>query len=76
MEGCTCTDYSESLADLIAVQREELEELRTQTEIMREELNGFTYIVEGQRNLLGFLMIVVVVVLLWNIIAKWFFGGV
>lgn len=76
-------DYSGQLADLIEKQQAIIDnqeqlitELQNQTSILLEQVNGFTLIVNYLHSIVGISICVIGVVILWQILTKWFFRGV
>lgn len=76
-------DYSCQLADLIEKQQAIIDnqeqlitELQNQTSILLEQVNGFTLIVNYLHSIVGISICVIGVVILWQILTKWFFRGV
>ena len=69
-------DYSVELSEIISNQQTQIELLQQQNQILLEQINGFSII---SNYLNGFFIIaisVIGVMLLWNVLSKWFFRGV
>jgi chaperonin cofactor prefoldin len=73
---CDCPDYTEYLQSILDNQEAEIEQLEHQTEILMEEINGLSLIVNYQFATIGIVVIFSVVLAAWKILSKWFFGGV
>lgn len=76
MNDIVMIDYSEYFEEVISNQQTQIELLEQQNQILLEQINGFS-IVSTYLNMFFIIALVVIgVVLLWNILNKWFFRGV
>lgn len=73
---CNCPDYTEYIQSILDNQKNEIEELKYQNEILLESNNGLALMCNYQFSLIGIIVIFCVVVAAWRILSKWFFGGV
>ena len=69
-------DYSVELSEIISNQQTEIELLQQQNEILLEQINGFSLICNYLNYFLAIGITVIGVMLLWNVLSKWFFRGV
>lgn len=72
----TAVDYSAQLAEIITNQREQIEVLQEQNAILLEQVNGFSIIANYLNSFFDIALGVIVVMLLWSVLSKWFFRGV
>lgn len=72
----TAVDYSVQLAEIITNQREQIEVLQEQNAILLEQVNGFSIIANYLNSFFDIALGVIVVILLWSVLSKWFFRGV
>ena len=73
---CDCPDYSELVQSVLDNQEAEIELLTHQQELLLEEINGLSLIVNYQHATIGIILVFSVVLAAWKILSKWFFGGV
>ena len=69
-------DYTEYLQSILDNQAREIELLEQNQQILLEEVNGLSLVVNYQFTTIGILVVFSVVIAVWKILSKWFFGGV
>lgn len=69
-------DYTSYLQSILDNQEIEIELLEQQRDCMAEQINGLGIVINGQNAVIGILILFSVLLALWKIISKWFFGGV
>lgn len=69
-------DYSPQLAAIIDKQSELITLTQQQNEILLEQVNGLSYIVNYQNVILGVSVLAGVVLIAYRVLFKWFFRGV
>jgi len=69
-------DYTEYLQSILDNQAREIELLEQNQQILLEEVNGLSLVVNYQYTTIGIVVLFSVVITAWKILSKWFFGGV
>lgn len=69
-------DYTEYIQSILDNQAREIELLEQNQQVLLEEINGLSLIVNYQYATIGVIVVFSVVVAAWKILSKWFFGGV
>lgn len=69
-------DYSPQLAAIMDKQSEQITLLQQQNEILLEQVNGLSLVVNYQNVILGVAVLAGVVLIAYRVIFKWFFRGV
>ena len=69
-------DYTEYLQSILDNQAREIELLEQNQQILLEEVNGLSLVVNYQFTTIGILVVFSVLIAAWKILSKWFFGGV
>ena len=69
-------DYTDYFTAIIEKQEQELETLTYTNELLKEEINGLTMIVNYQEMFFEMFAVLSVILLVWKMLSKWFFGGV
>ena len=69
-------DYTEYLQSILANQEDEIELLTEQRDCIVEQINGLTIVINYQFATIGILVVFSVILAVWKILSKWFFGGV
>ncbi len=69
-------DYTEYFNTVIQNQQQQIELLEQQNEILLEQINGFSIISNYLNDFYAVALVLVGVLLLWNVLNKWFFRGV
>lgn len=69
-------DYTEYLQSILDNQAREIELLEQNQQILLEEVNGLSLVVNYQFATIGIVVVFSVVIAAWKILSKWFFGGV
>ena len=70
------SDYTEYLQSILDNQAREIELLEQNQQILLEEVNGLSLVVNYQFTTIGIVVVFSVVIVAWKILSKWFFGGV
>ena len=69
-------DYSDYFTEIISNQQTQIELLEQQNQILLEQVNGFSIICNYLNVFFAISITVIGVMLLWNVLSKWFFRGV
>ncbi len=75
MDG-TYIDYSSYFNTIIENQEKCIEQLKQQNAILLEQINGFSIIANYLNSFFAIGIALIGVLLLWNVLSKWFFRGV
>lgn len=73
---CNCPDYTEYIQSILDNQETEIELLTEQRDCLVEQINGLTMVINYQFATIGAIVVFTVVLAVWKILSKWFFGGV
>lgn len=71
-----CPDYTEYIQSILDNQAREIELLEQNQQVLLEEVNGLSLVVNYQFATIGIVVVFTVVIAAWKILSKWFFGGV
>lgn len=69
------SDYAPQLETLIEKQSEQIELLQAQNDILLEQINGFSLIVNYMNGFFCIAIALIVVFILSHVLNKWFFRG-
>lgn len=69
------SDYAPQLEELIEQQSETIELLQAQNDILLEQINGFSLIVNYMNVFFGIAILSIVVFIAHTVLNKWFFRG-
>ncbi|MCM1334599.1 MAG: hypothetical protein NC084_00075 [Bacteroides sp.] len=69
-------DYTPLLTSIRDKQQEQIALLQQQNEILLEQVNGLSYVVNYQNAFLGVAILAIVVFISYRVLFKWFFRGV
>lgn len=69
-------DYTEYFQSILDNQETQIELLTQQQQVLLEEINGLSLVVNYQHATVGIIVVFSVVLAVWKILSKWFFGGV
>lgn len=69
------SDYAPQLEELIEQQSEQIELLQVQNEILLEQINGFSYIVNYMNAFFCFMVMCSALFTVYRVLNKWFFRG-
>lgn len=75
-EVVSSVDYLPQLASIMDKQSELITLTQQQNEILLEQVNGLSYIVNYQNVFLGVAILSIVVFIAYRVLFKWFFRGV
>lgn len=75
-EVVSSVDYSPQLAAIMDKQSEQITLLQQQNEILLEQVNGLSLVVNYQHVFVGVAVLAVVVFIAYRVLFKWFFRGV
>ncbi len=76
MDNVAMIDYSDYFTEIISNQQTQIELLEQQNQILLEQVNGFSIICNYLNVFFAISITVIGVMLLWNVLSKWFFRGV